>query len=304
MSPQVQSMKKRLQEGSSSRADMKAHDEVTSPPHPPAPYESHLVCEFFRQIGQLEVAQIYEAGLKTKAQELLETVVSEPEVALRKTAIKDLKALLNAQKTPLVSQLATLVGNAQNPLDHLVGDVLGQTVPGRYFIIEFKRYAPGFVDEVSLALGKPDRVALIENLLANRDCRDLSRHGHLGAYWDGGKIVFGKYFELARQTAKKSVPLPDFYEAMQESTFAWDSKGLRDYIECMTYHGVDLATDGGQVVFGYFDQAGRFVAMTGTSKIFAMIQRAFKRADAMGAQREIAQQPIQQSNHRPPGSRL
>ena len=121
MSPQVQSMKKRLQEEASSRADVKAHDEVSSPPHPPAPYESHLVCEFFRQIGQLEVAQIYEAGLKTKARELLEAMFSEPEAAPRKAALKDLKALLNVQKIPIVGQLATLVGNAQNPLDHLVG---------------------------------------------------------------------------------------------------------------------------------------------------------------------------------------
>lgn len=304
MSPQVQSMKKRLQEGASSRADVKAHDEATPPPRPPAPYESHLVCEFFRQIGQLEVAQIYETGLKTKVQELLEAMVSEPEVALRKTAFKDWKALINAQKAQLVGQLATLVGNAQNPLDHLVGDVLGQTVPGRYFIIEFKRYAPGFVDEVSLALGKPDRVALIDHLLVDPECQNLSLLGHLGAYWDDGKIVFGAYFDLAMRTPRKSVPLPAVFAAMQRNDFAWDRKKLRDYIDCMTHHGVDLATDGGQVVFGYFDQVGKFVAMTGTAKIFAMIQRAFKRADAMGAQREIEQQPIQQSNHRPPGSRL
>ena len=298
-------MKKRLQEEASSRADVKAHDEVSSPPHPPAPYESHLVCEFFRQIGQLEVAQIYEAGLKTKARELLEAMFSEPEAAPRKAALKDLKALLNVQKIPIVGQLATLVGNAQNPLDHLVGDVLGQTVPGRYFIIEFKRYADGFVDEVSLALGKPDRVALIDHLMVDPACHDLSRLGHLGAYWDGGKIVFGGYFELAMQMAMKGIPLSAVFEAMQgRSKFAWDRKDLRDYIDCMTHHGVDLATDDGQVVFGYFDQVGKLVAMTATAKIFAMIQRAFKRADAMGAQREIVQQPVQQSNHRPPGSPL
>ena len=233
----------------------------------PAPYESHLVSEFFRQIGQLEVAQIYETELRTKAQELLNAMVDEQKVALRKNAFKELKTLLHFQETPPAGQLAKLVGNAQNPLDHLVGDVLGQTVPGRYFIIEFKRYAHGFVDEVSLTLGKPDRVALIEHLLVDRDCQALSHLGHLGAYWDGGEIVFGGYFELAMQMGKMGVPLFDVFKAMQGNIFAWERKGLRDYIDCMTNHGFDLTTDSGQVVFGYFDPAGHFVAMTVTAKM-------------------------------------
>ena len=49
----------------------------------------------------------------------------------------------NEGKSPSMA----ILSNAQNPLDHLLGDMIGK-VDGRYFLIEFKAQVSGFFDEV------------------------------------------------------------------------------------------------------------------------------------------------------------
>jgi hypothetical protein len=263
-------------------------------PEPPAPYESHLVCEFFRQAGRFEVARLYEEQLRTKARELLEAAI------LTRRVSPDLRELLASEQQLLEGSWPTLVGNAQNPLDHLVGDVLGGTEHSRYFIIEFKRYPQGFVDEVSLIGGKPDRTALLDHLTLDAVCLRLSRLGHFGAYWNRGEIILGEYYDLAfNNSTERSFRLPKFFLSLPSPNFAWSNTQLRNYIKCMNDHGTDLTTDDGHVAFGYIDENARFVAMMGTGKIFAMIRRAFDRAEAMRQTQDPQEQASMTSFPRP-----
>lgn len=269
---------------------------------PLAPYESQLVCEFFRQAGRIERARDYEKHLRARAAALVAAIVSKRiDAETRKEAMMDLQALVTQRQLSCDDDNSTLVGNAQNPLDHLVGDVMGQTEAGRYFIVEFKRYADGFLDEVALAYGKPDRMALYSHLLVDDDCRDLSGRGHFGAYFKAGSIAVGGYFDLAGANLGQVVALSSFFDGMQNAAFAWSKEELAAYLECMTAHGVPLITDDGHVVFGYLDPTGKFVATTGTTKLLAMIQETFKRAQAMhqvqNAQRVQASRPAPE--HRP-----
>jgi hypothetical protein len=204
-------------------------------------------------------------------------------------AVHDLQALVAEAEAPLSDHRTTLLGNAQNPLDHLVGDVAGRTDTGRYFIVEFKRYAHGFVDEVGLPNGKPDRIALFGHLLSDPRCNELSKQGHFGAYFNHGETLFGVYFDLTAGVTSEVIQLSAFFDRTRDPNFAWSRDDLFTYITCMTDHGVELTADDGQIVFGYFDQSGRFVAMSGTLKIFAMIHEAFKRAHTM----QNPQKPVQ-----------
>jgi hypothetical protein len=84
-----------------------------------------------------------------------------------------------------------ILSNAQNPLDHLLGDMLG-VVDGRYFLIEFKATSSGFHDEVHATNAKPARRSLYQHLRNDSECRTFARFGHFGA-WSDGDLRFAPY---------------------------------------------------------------------------------------------------------------
>ena len=246
------------------------------------PYESDLVCDFFRQIGRFELALRYEKEVRKAALSLLTTSISRsvpPEE--RSNARSQLKTLLSRRGLKQSEPLAGLVGNAQNPLDHLVGDVFVRSTGDRYFIIEFKREAIGFIQEVDLRHGKQDRVALLGHLQSDDVCQTLSPKGHFGAHWTPNGLHLQSYLTLITSQEQPFTSIQDFYiDVMRNTDWGWSTDELRQYIECMTAHGVPIETDSGNLVFGYFTPEAEFVSMTGSATIVAMILEAFKRGDA------------------------
>ncbi|MDL5039399.1 hypothetical protein QRD40_24010 [Comamonas sp. Y6] len=254
------------------------------------PYESDLVCDFFRQIGRLEVELHYKNEVTELKEDLLNkifsTVLSQEQ---RNMAYQQLKKLMSSQETNKPKPLAGLVGNSQNPLDHLVGDVLGRTSMGRYFIIEFKRQAIGFLEEVDLQIGKPDRAALLCHLQFDDDCQTLSSKGHFGAHWTPIGLHLQSYFTLITSAEESFSGVQDFFRnVICASDFGWSADELQQYIECMTAHGSQIETDSGNLVFGYFTPEAKFILMTGSATIFAMIQEAFRRGDAYRNQKNVS----------------
>ncbi len=229
------------------------------------PYESDLVCDFFRQVGQLEVLR----AIRKQFADARRGVHGAME---RYMASMDPAVPVSGGAFP------PMLGNAQNPLDHLVGDVVAGTLAGRYVIIEFKRARSGFAEEVGFDTRKPDRAALYDHLSEGGDCERLSLEGHYGAYWDADEIILGNYFKLAGGTHHLGWSVPAFFEYLQDPSFGLSSEGLMAYLQCMTSHGVDLPTDDGLTVFGYIDTSGKFVAMIRSNQIFSMIERAFNQA--------------------------
>ncbi len=245
------------------------------------PYESDLVCDFFRQLGGLETARRYENEVRQPVKRLLAAITDAKATHVQKgEALEALEKLLAEEELTYPAPGAKLVGNAQNPLDHLVGDVLGQTERGRYFIIEFKREASGFLDEVDLNGGKPDRVALLCHLEQHPQCSELSPIGHFGAHWTPNGLKLSSYISLITSETSSPTSVPDFFHiATFNPRFGWTADQLMEYIKCMTAHGVPIEDDDGKIVFGYFTQEAVFVPMVGSAKIFSMIQEAFKRND-------------------------
>lgn len=245
-----------------------------------APYESDLVCDFFRQIGRLETAIRYEQDVRQAGERLLTTLtLPSTEKDARNATLDKLKTLLRTPGFENEGPLADLVGNAQNPLDHLVGDVIARSTVGRYFIIEFKRVAQGFAEEVDLKVGKPDRAALLGHLQADDDCRELSPRGHFGAHWTPEGLRLRSYLSLVTVDPRPATDVQEFFvNVMRDAESGWSAEELERYIDCMTSHGVQMETDSGKLVFGYFTQDAKFVAMTSSATTLAMIQAAFKRA--------------------------
>lgn len=251
------------------------------------PYESDLVCDFFRQIGRLEVARRYEEEVRQTGQSLLETITSSANLEeVQRKANRELRALLGNTGFEQAKPWAAMVGNAQNPLDHLVGDLVGRSTEGRYFIIEFKQKASGFLQEIDLGLGKPDRVALHGHLLLGDTCKELSLRGHYGAYWTPEGIRLQSYFTLITAGHQPLIDVQEFFvNVIQGAGSGWSAEELQQYIECMTAHGVSIEADSGKLVFGYFTPDAKFVEMTSGSNIIAMIQAAFDRAAATQAKK-------------------
>lgn len=286
--------------------DSKSRSASTAATAPPAspdssapvslpPYESDLVCDFFRQIGRLEVAHRYEIEVRQAGLSLFDGASASCTEAVRQKAVSGLQALLSTPGFEQAKPWTALVGNAQNPLDHLVGDVLGRSEAGRYFIIEFKRETIGFVEEVDLRLGKPDRAALLDHLRSDSTCQKLSQKGHFGAHWTPSGIGLQRYLALITAKATPLITVQKFFvDVMLDGKWGWSATELRDYIDCMTAHGIQIKTDSGNLVFGYFTQEAEFVSMTGSASIIAMIQTAFKRADAHRYQ----QQPVPANTNR------
>lgn len=114
---------------------------------------------------------------------------------------------LDARHSPV--RPAALLGNMQNALDTLVGDV-AINCKDRYVIVEFKRDLQGFVDEVAeTSRGKPARAALYAHLRADDRCYGLSRIGHYGGYLNSnGSVRLQRYAHCAA-SAKTKVAVVD-----------------------------------------------------------------------------------------------
>lgn len=85
-----------------------------------------------------------------------------------------------------------LISNAQNPIDSLLGDLIGN-VGGRYFLIEFKQLRNGFFDEVHSASAKASRTALYAHIRHDPMCRELARTGHFAAWAAADNLIFAPY---------------------------------------------------------------------------------------------------------------
>lgn len=245
------------------------------------PYESDLVCDFFRQIGRLEIKHLHEPEFQLL--ERLQAVFGqgqENKEEEKRNFAREFRDWAAKAKVESTEPLAGLVGNAQNPLDHLVGDVCVQSPKNRYFIIEFKREASGFLEEVDLTHGKLDRAALLSHLESDDRCRELSLKGHFGAHWTAKGLSLQTYFTLVTSTLDQGISIRSFfYDHMHIGQSGWTIQELEEYIECMTAHGILLETDSGKMVFGCFTPEAKFVLMVTSSTILAMIKEAFKRGE-------------------------
>lgn len=103
--------------------------------------------------------------------------------------------------------MPALISNSQNPLDSLLGDLIGN-VDGRYFLIEFKQQRNGFFDEVHSASAKQSRKALYAHLRHDSTCRQLARTGHFAA-WATTDLIFAPY---AHTVGPGSLANGDYHE--------------------------------------------------------------------------------------------
>lgn len=193
-----------------------------------------------------------------------------------------------------------ILNNAQNPLDSLLGDLIGR-VEGRYFLIEFKRLESGFYDEVHAADAKPSRSALFEYLCTDNDCRQLARFGHFAA-WASGSLHFAPYANTAGlgTCAAVQVPEPDyksfecdfheFYDGINTSDISFfahnhllfsnglgiSAEGMLRYIECVLgqWPSVALPDEEANALFGFFNPSTDALVVVPTS--FDGLLHAFK----------------------------
>lgn len=128
----------------------------------------------------------------------------------------------SAGKPPSMS----ILSNAQNPLDHLLGDMIGK-VEGRYFLIEFKAAASGFFEEVHAKGAKPARSNLYQHLRADSNCRKLARLGHFGA-WSTGALRIAPY---AHAVGPGSYAGPEYHE-LDHASFEGDFDQFYAHINC------------------------------------------------------------------------
>lgn len=183
----------------------------------------------------------------------------------------------NAGKPPSVSILT----NAQNPLDHLLGDMIGK-VEGRYFLIEFKGVASGFFDEVHAKHAKPARSNLYKHLRKDAQCRKLARFGHFGAWSNGalriapyahavgpGSYAGAQYHELDH--ASFEADFDQFYAdincadltpfeqdaALYKNGLGLPADAMLEYIECILQHfpGVVAPSEEAKAIFGFWSPA-------------------------------------------------
>ena len=169
-----------------------------------------------------------------------------------------------------------MLGNAQNPLDALLGDLVG-CVGARFFILEFKRDRSGFKLEVSDG-GKPHRKKLYDHLRKDQYCRELARCGHFGAYLsDSYQLTVEPYaytpavlsyeLELDRPLASTheldywnlKFSLPEFFDHLSvvDDTLEHDGalkfdtglgltkNGFAAYVRCMYQHLETNPTESG-----------------------------------------------------------
>lgn len=129
-------------------------------------YESHIVCQFFREWG-------FRDGL---------------------TAAKD---------GPDSHKPISILGNMQNKFDAFFGDV-AISDQFQFKLIEFKREIAGFGKEVSTSK-KNSRGPLYRSLCRDEECLNLSYKGHAGAYEYNNVLRIDPYHPLvAGVTVKES----------------------------------------------------------------------------------------------------
>lgn len=185
----------------------------------------------------------------------------------------------------------TILNNAQNPLDHLLGDMLGK-VEGRYFLIEFKAKGSGFFKEVHGTNAKPARSNLYKHLRIDSKCRKFARFGHFGAWSNGtlriapyahvvgpGKLAGKQHHELDH--ASFEVDFDNFYTDIncsdmtpfgQDASLYGSGLGLpadamRDYLECILqqFPGVTEPSEEANAIFGFWTPASASVVAVPTS---------------------------------------
>lgn len=172
----------------------------------------------------------------------------------------------------------TMLSNAQNPLDHLLGDLIGK-VEGRYFLIEFKTAEDGFFDEVHGKSIKLARANLYGHLRTDFECRKLARFGHFGA-WSNGALQFAPYAHAVGRGGYPSTPNHELNHASFKADFekfyaeincsdltpfgqdaALYANGLGlpanamfDYVECILQHFPDVvdASEEAKAIFGFW----------------------------------------------------
>ena len=184
-----------------------------------------------------------------------------------------------------------ILSNAQNPLDHLLGDMLGK-VEGRYFLIEFKAEVSGFFDEVHAKDAKPARSNLYRHLRTDFECRKLARFGHFGAWSNGafriapyahavgpGNFAGKEYHEL--DYASFEADFDEFYadincadvtpfgqdDSLYSSGLGLPADAMLDYLECILqqFPGVVAPTEEANAIFGFWSPATDSVVAVPTS---------------------------------------
>jgi hypothetical protein len=182
-----------------------------------------------------------------------------------------------------------ILSNAQNPLDHLLGDMLGK-VEGRYFLIEFKAEASGFFHEVHAKDAKPARRNLYKHLRIDSECRKFARFGHFGA-WSNGTLRIAPYavgpgtfaskqyheldyasFEADFDKFYAEINCPDVTPFGQDDSLYASGLGLSadamlDYLECILqqFPGVVAPSEEASAIFGFWSPATASVVAVPTS---------------------------------------
>ncbi len=121
---------------------------------------------------------------------------------------------------------ASLLNNAQNPFDHLLGDICGE-VRSRYFLMEFKESRKGFYEEVKPNSAKPHRTALYAHLKSDLRCRRIARFGHFAGYLsdETNELAFEPYaHSIATIKAKEEVT-----SACLQLDYQWEELEYRSW---------------------------------------------------------------------------
>ena len=215
-------------------------------------YESHIVCQFYREWGYLDGLAVAEAGIQ-----------DEPPISI--------------------------LGNMQNKFDAFFGDT-ALTNFSRYQLIEFKQDAKGFQKEVMS--GKHNRAVLFTHLQKDEQCRQLSYRGHVGGYVEDNTLLFDPYYVLgaanSEHALKQDVPADLFHDfaSYYRSWHTPDSNGILQvglsaldffrYVHCMYQH---LPKDSKGILLIYNEDKKQLVPFYGSIKsLIKQMIKAFKAA--------------------------
>ncbi|WP_043005169.1 hypothetical protein [Comamonas testosteroni] len=202
-------------------------------------YESHIVCQFFREWGFKDGVAASEKSSKGKA------------------------------------ECISMLGNMQNKFDAVFGDVALSHLT-RFQLIEFKQVAQGFKDEVRQ--GKKNRSALYEHLKKNEPCRKLSVQGHVAGYVEDNVMRLDPYHVLCAGKPPKIIPpklqklfndFDSYYKLWNQPSgngqlnVGLDSDQFKAYLHCMYHH---LGTNEAGVLLIYNEKKKELVPFYGSIK--------------------------------------
>lgn len=117
---------------------------------------------------------------------------------------------------------ARLLATPQTFLDHLIGDLIGHSEEGRWFLMEFKRDRAGIADEVQK---KPAREKLMDALWNNPSLAELSAYAHF-ACWLDEDISVQQYVVASGDPAAMDTPDPQ----LSFASATLDSQRTYDYL--------------------------------------------------------------------------